>query len=117
MEHRRADLPIDQIASHTLAQRIITMRANDSNQVLFSPAAGAALLELAARAARTAGCSPGGVAIGSLDRLISAKFTGDGDETYKQMYRGSVTGITRGAGVSIGRYRAGAGRYPREPGG
>jgi len=59
MAHRRAGLPVEEIASHTLAEKIITMRGNDSSQVLFTPAAAAALRELAARAARTPGCNPG----------------------------------------------------------
>jgi hypothetical protein len=59
MAHRRAGLPVEEIASHTLADKIISMRGNDSNQALFTPAAAAALRELAARAVRTPDCNPG----------------------------------------------------------
>ena len=56
MAHRRAGLPVEEIASHTLAEKIITMRGNE---VLFTPAAAAALREIAARVVRTPSCNPG----------------------------------------------------------
>ena len=59
MAHRRAGTPSDQIASHDLAKKIVAMRANGSNLVLFTPAVAATLREIAARAARAPGCDPG----------------------------------------------------------
>ena len=38
MEHRRAGLPIDQIASNELAARIVNLRANEATLVLLTPA-------------------------------------------------------------------------------
>jgi hypothetical protein len=59
MEHRRAGVPIDQIASNELAARIVNLRANEAKQMLFTPAVAATLREIAARAARAPTCDPG----------------------------------------------------------